>query len=77
VLIFIVIPRNTSLFQVYSLKVGPKEHSHYNLCEEAVLLLPGVTASLQNGNIRIWSTSQKHTRVQPVLYLRDLPNSAK
>jgi len=52
-------------------------YSHYNLSEEAKLLLPVVTAPLQTGNIQIWPTRTEYTRVQPVLYQCDLPNSAK
>ena len=57
--------------------IHPKEYSHYNLSEEAKLLLPVVTAPLQTGNIRIWPTRTEHTRVQPVIYRWDLPNSTE
>ena len=57
--------------------IHPKEYSHYNLSEEAKLLLPAVTALLQTGKTRMWPTITEHARVQPVLYRRDLPNSAK
>ena len=79
VLIITVTPANTK--QVSSkytpLIIHSKEQSHYNLSEEAILLLPGVTASLQSGKTRIRPTRTEHTRMQPVLYQCDLPNSAK
>jgi hypothetical protein len=59
------------------LLIDPKEYNHYNLSEEAKLLLPDVTAHLQTGNIRIWPTSKEDTQMQPVLHRCDLPNSAK
>jgi hypothetical protein len=78
VFIITVTPRNTYLFQVYSLIVDPEEGIYYSLSEETKLLLPGVRAPLRTGNIRMWSTSTKHTRLQPVLHLGDhFPNSAK
>jgi len=78
VFIITVIPRNTCLFQVYLLIIDSKEDNHYNLTEGAKLLLPGVTARLQTGNIRIRSILTKHKRLQPVLHQRDhFPNSAK
>ena len=72
-----VIPKTHVSLGYTLLIIDRKEDCHYNLCEEAKLLLPGLTAHLQNGNIRICSSSPKHTRVQPVLDLSDLPNSAK
>jgi hypothetical protein len=47
------------------------------MSEEAKLLLPAVTIPLQTRNIQISPTRTEHTRVQPVLYRRNLPNSAK
>jgi hypothetical protein len=77
VFIITVTPRNTRLFQLYSLIINSKEYSYYNLSEEAKFLLPDVTTPLQTDNILKWSTSPKHTRVQPVLHRCDLPSSAK
>ena len=79
ILVFIitVIPRNTRVFQIYSLLIYHKEDIYYSLSEVGKLLLPGLRATLQTDSIRKWSTTPKHTRLQPVLHRCDLPNSAK